>query len=188
MTPHEDSKEEDDNRSWDMSDENDDDDSAILAQAAFEQQKPPETIVQEEDKKKKTKKTGGVQFGEVRIRKHERVLKTRVSDIPNGLELGWKHQQSERLAVDEYEKIKEETHPHHDPHDHYYKHKQNKFERMQVLAKYGYSPKEIVALEEEKKKNLQLRNQGVKVPEVVDFHEAPGKSEKKHGLFRFWAK
>lgn len=65
--------------------------------------------------------------------------------------------------------------------------KQNKFERMQVLAKYGHYPKEILAVEDAKQKT-QLRNKGVADPADVDLppsatNKVPDK-KKGGGLLR----
>lgn len=117
----------------------------------------------------------GVSFGEVRVRQHERVLKTRTSDLYAGLQLGWNFKGSERFPVDDYEKKKEE--------EHHETHRNKSFERIKVLKEYGYSVDEVLSVEDKKKRNLDLRNRGIAVPEDVDAGEKHKKGGFLKGLF-----
>jgi cupin superfamily acireductone dioxygenase involved in methionine salvage len=95
----------------------------------------------------------GISFGEVRVREHERILNHRPSAKYADLAMGWAHHASEHHLVDDFEKIKEE--------EHHKKKKHKEHERLQVLAKYGYSTKDVLTLEKDKKKALERREKGI---------------------------
>jgi hypothetical protein len=72
------------------------------------------TIYGNNDGSKKTTVGGGkkkgISFGEVRIQEHEHIINHRPSARYANLTLGWVHHASERLLVDDFERIKEEEH------------------------------------------------------------------------------
>lgn len=121
----------------------------------------------------------GVSFGEVRVREHERILNPRASSRYAGLELGWAHQaNSDHILVDEYEKIKET--------EHHEKKQHRDFERLQKLLKYGYSTKDVLALEQEKKRKLELREKGIEAPDEDKDYSFLDANKPKHGLKKFF--
>jgi len=118
---------------------------------------------------KASRNSGGVQFGEVRIREHERVMKKRVSDIYAGLEIGWGHQSSRHMTVDDFEDLKIE--------EHHEKHRNQKHERLKVLTKYGYSAKEVLDLEKKRANLSEQRKLGNRTPSIIQ-----DEPSKKKGL------
>jgi hypothetical protein len=139
---------------------------------------PPEDTTTDkkpaEDNPKPAKK--GISFGEVRVREHERVLNTRPSARYADLTLGWAHHSSQHYVLDDFEKIKEE--------EHHEKKKHKHFERVQVLAKYGYAPKDVITLEKDKKKAMERREKGV-IEEEPEYIEA---KPKPRGIMGFFSK
>lgn len=125
-----------------------------------------DTTIATETTNEAPKDKRGVQFGEVRVRQHERILNRRASAKYAGLELGWGHRASDHILVDDFEHAKEI--------EHHKEHKHQGFERLQRLIKYGYTPKDVLELEKEKKRKLELREKGMKVAEEdedLDFLE-----------------
>ena len=122
----------------------------------------------ENSEEEKKKKKGGIQFGEVRVREHERVLDKRTSTM-NGLALGWAHRTSTRFDIDDFEQKKiEENHE---------KKKLKHYERVQVLSKYGYKPKDVIKAEQDRKKVSERRHQGL--PDLpVEEEPSKGKRNK----------
>lgn len=128
-------------------------------------------------------KKKGISFGEVRVREHERILNPRASSLYAGLELGWSHRSSLRYQVDDFEKKKEI--------DHNTTSKQKKkqgFERLQALAKYGYNPKDVVSLEQQKKTHLELREKGIEVPDLKVVEDENCHQKKKGGVKGLFSK
>jgi cupin superfamily acireductone dioxygenase involved in methionine salvage len=128
-----------------------------------------------EENSTKSAKSKGISFGEVRVREHERVLNTRSSARYADLTLGWAHHGSKHYVIDDFEKLKEEEHHEKKRHKHY--------ERVQVLSKYGYSPKDVITLEEDKKKVMEKREKGI-IAEESEYIEP--KRGGIIGFFRGW--
>ena len=105
-----------------------------------------------------------VEFGKVRVRNHERVLNRRASSCYASLDIGWAYGGiSDHFDIDEFEDIKKETQdkeqevakkresfegPIKKPKDH---------ERLAVLTKYGYSPREVLKMERVKQTDRNAR-------------------------------
>lgn len=115
-----------------------------------------------------------VSFGEVRVRQHERILARRASEVYAKLEIGWAHNSSSHCLVDDFEKEKRALKDNHDR-----EHKYREFERLQTLAKYGYTTRDILALEKEKKQALLLRTKGIEVPSPENEQERNSAAEDK---------
>lgn len=116
-----------------------------------------------------------VSFGEVRVRQHERILTRRASAVYAKLEIGWAHSSSSHCLVDEFEKEKQHALKDNSTREHKYR----EFERLQTLAKYGYTTRDILALEKEKKHALMLRAKGIEAPDPEEEQERDPLGEDK---------
>ena len=124
---------------------------------------------------------GRVSFGEVRIRQHERILNTRPSCNFADLTLGWRHHSSIRQNLDDYEQQKEVSQQQQQSSSSSTMKTSscslsssslssmptattscsvNRItgpERLQKLNEYGYTAKEVLRLEKEKKQAIRQR-------------------------------
>ena len=144
---------------------------------------------EEETSTPTTKKKKGIRFGEVRVREHERILNRRVSAEYAELDMGWAHRTSYRLGVDDFEqlKIQEEDDKDGSPKGHspsVHSKRLANHERRQVLAKYGYKPKEVFDLEQKKKEIKENQDKGIPQPEEVP----EVKPKPRKGLFSAFKK
>ena len=121
-------------------------------------------------KKTKKKKAGGISFGEVRVREHERVL-DKMTSKKFGLGIGWGHQSSTHHILDDFEQKKVEEN-----HAGIIKKKVRDNARMQTLSRYGMTTKEIVKEDKKRETTKERFEQGLDAPE----EPAP----KSGGLFK----
>ena len=105
--------------------------------------------------KKKKKKAGGISFGEVRVREHERVL-DKCTSKRYGLAIGWGHQASTHHVVDDFEQKKVDEN-----HSGVLKKKVKDYERLQKVSGYGYKTKEVMKGEKIRIENKQRRDKGL---------------------------
>lgn len=92
--------------------------------------------------------------------------------------MGWNHRSSVHYGVDDFEQKKID--------EHHEKKKLQFYDRLQVLAKYGYSMKDVIAAEKDRKETVERREQGL--PELpdkeIDDSSRKGKSQNaRKGLF-----